>query len=138
MDIGRKLNVHKTFRRRPGHLRYVQFTSCVKGITMWNVQSYLKKGARTSHNFAIFLLTLKNYFLVIKYLLKVNVVVLVSLLSTYFTFFSSIFIVDSEHVNFGQVNVSWRTIMVRLEWHYYIIFIMEIWTGSIFAVFTTF
>ena len=29
VDTGRKLNVHKTFRRRPGRLMYVQFTSCV-------------------------------------------------------------------------------------------------------------
>ena len=29
VDTGRKLNVHKTFRRRPG--LYVQFTSCVYG-----------------------------------------------------------------------------------------------------------
>ena len=29
VDTGRKLNVHKTFRRRPGQrLMYVQFTSC--------------------------------------------------------------------------------------------------------------
>ena len=28
-DTGRKLNVHKTFRRRPKLLMYVQFTSCV-------------------------------------------------------------------------------------------------------------
>ena len=27
LDTGRKLNVHKTFRRRPGRLMYVQFTS---------------------------------------------------------------------------------------------------------------
>ena len=29
VDTGRKLNVNKTFRRRPGRLMYVQFTSCV-------------------------------------------------------------------------------------------------------------
>ena len=29
VDTGRKLNVHKTFRRRPGRLMYVQNTSCV-------------------------------------------------------------------------------------------------------------
>ena len=29
VDTGRKLNVHKTFRRRPGRLMDVQFTSCV-------------------------------------------------------------------------------------------------------------
>ena len=28
---GRKLNVHKMFRRRPGRLMYVQFASCVYG-----------------------------------------------------------------------------------------------------------
>ena len=31
VDTGRTLNVHKTFRRRPGRLMYVQFTSCVYG-----------------------------------------------------------------------------------------------------------
>ena len=34
VDRGRKLNVHKTFRRRPGRLMYVQFTSCVCGEAM--------------------------------------------------------------------------------------------------------
>ena len=29
VDTGRKLNVHKTFRRRPECSMYVQFTSCV-------------------------------------------------------------------------------------------------------------
>ena len=29
VDTGRKLNVHETFRRCPGRLMYVQFTSCV-------------------------------------------------------------------------------------------------------------
>ena len=29
VDTGRKLNVHKAFRRRPERLMYVQFTSCV-------------------------------------------------------------------------------------------------------------
>ena len=29
VDTGRKLKVHKTFRRRPGRSMYVQFTSCV-------------------------------------------------------------------------------------------------------------
>ena len=29
VDTGRKLNVHKTFRRRPRRLMNVQFTSCV-------------------------------------------------------------------------------------------------------------
>ena len=29
VDTGRKLNVRKTFRRRPGCSMYVQFTSCV-------------------------------------------------------------------------------------------------------------
>ena len=42
LDTVRKLNVHKTFRRRPGRLRnvlctfkrlmYVQFTSCAQGV----------------------------------------------------------------------------------------------------------
>ena len=32
VDTGRKLNVNKTFRRRPGCLMYVQFTSCVYGV----------------------------------------------------------------------------------------------------------
>ena len=31
VDTGRKLNVHKTFRRRPGRLMYVQFTPCLLG-----------------------------------------------------------------------------------------------------------
>ena len=31
VDTGRKLNVHKTFRRRPGRPMYVQFMSCVYG-----------------------------------------------------------------------------------------------------------
>ena len=31
VEIGRKLNVHKTFRRRPGRLIYVQLPSCVYG-----------------------------------------------------------------------------------------------------------
>ena len=29
VDTGRKSNEHNTFRRRPGRLMYVQFTSCV-------------------------------------------------------------------------------------------------------------
>ena len=33
VDTGRKLNVHKTFRRRPGRL-YVQFTSCIYGVVI--------------------------------------------------------------------------------------------------------
>ena len=32
VDKGRKLNVHKRFRRRPGRSMYVQFTSCVYGV----------------------------------------------------------------------------------------------------------
>ena len=28
VDTGRKLNVHKTFRRRPGRLMYAQFMFC--------------------------------------------------------------------------------------------------------------
>ena len=36
VDTGRKLNIHKTLRRRPGRLlnvlMYVQFTSCVYGV----------------------------------------------------------------------------------------------------------
>ena len=31
VDTGSKLNVHKTFRRRPGRLIYVQLSSCVYG-----------------------------------------------------------------------------------------------------------
>ena len=30
LDTGRKLNVNKTFRRRPGYLTYVQFTSFIQ------------------------------------------------------------------------------------------------------------
>ena len=33
VDTGRKLNVHKTFRRRPERLMYLQITSCVQGVT---------------------------------------------------------------------------------------------------------
>ena len=32
IDTGRKLNVHKTFRRRPGRLTYVRFISSVYGV----------------------------------------------------------------------------------------------------------
>ena len=39
VDTGRKLKVHKTFRRRPGRLlnilMCVQFTSCVYGVQRW-------------------------------------------------------------------------------------------------------
>ena len=46
IDTGRKLNLHKTFRRRPGRLlnlyMYIQFTSCVYGehilIDQWHTQ----------------------------------------------------------------------------------------------------
>ena len=31
VDTGRKPNVYEMFRRRPGRLMYVQFTSCVYG-----------------------------------------------------------------------------------------------------------
>ena len=31
-EKGRKLNVHKTFRRRPGRLMSVRFTSRVQGV----------------------------------------------------------------------------------------------------------
>ena len=34
VNAGRKLNVHKKFRRRPGCLMYVQFTSCVYWDTL--------------------------------------------------------------------------------------------------------
>ena len=40
VDTGRKLNVHKTFRRRPGRLMYVQFTSCVYGVS--SICSFLR------------------------------------------------------------------------------------------------
>ena len=46
LDTGRKLNVHKTFRRRPERLMYVQFTSCVyweKHIVLINFAEYLRK-----------------------------------------------------------------------------------------------
>ena len=36
LDTGRKLNVHKTFRRRPGRLMYVQFTSCVYWVRRYH------------------------------------------------------------------------------------------------------
>ena len=32
IDTGHRLNLHKTFKRRPGRLTYVQFTSCVYGV----------------------------------------------------------------------------------------------------------
>ena len=32
LDAGRKLNLHKTFRRHPETVMYVQFTSCVYGV----------------------------------------------------------------------------------------------------------
>ena len=32
LETGRKLNVHKTFRRRPGRLMYVQFIFCDYGM----------------------------------------------------------------------------------------------------------
>ena len=35
VDTGCKLNVHKTFRRRPERLLYVQFTSCVYGDNIY-------------------------------------------------------------------------------------------------------
>ena len=59
VDAGRKLNAHKTLRRCPGRLMYVQFTSCVHGdkinfkiydVTIWetnsentNIAQYLMK-----------------------------------------------------------------------------------------------
>ena len=39
VNTGRKLNVHKTFRRRPGRLMYVQFTSCVYGRHIFSTYS---------------------------------------------------------------------------------------------------
>ena len=39
LDKGRKLNVHKTFRRRPERLMYVQLTFCVQGVS--KIQSQL-------------------------------------------------------------------------------------------------
>ena len=36
VDTGRKLNVRKTFRRRPERLMYVQFKSCVYGDCLIN------------------------------------------------------------------------------------------------------
>ena len=32
---GRRWNVYKTFRRRPGCLMYVQFTSCATGLNYY-------------------------------------------------------------------------------------------------------
>ena len=34
VNAGRKLNVHKKFRRRPGRHIYIQFTSCVYWDTL--------------------------------------------------------------------------------------------------------
>ena len=42
MDIGRKLNVRKTFRRRSGHflsaIMYIHFMSFVQGVYFWNAK----------------------------------------------------------------------------------------------------
>ena len=35
LDTGRKLNVHKTFRRRPGHLLNVLCTFNLRPVSMW-------------------------------------------------------------------------------------------------------
>ena len=51
IDTGSKLNVHKAFKRRPGRLMYVQFTSCVYWENM-----YLP----TSQNFDFIIGTLSN------------------------------------------------------------------------------
>ena len=37
VDTGRKLNVHKTFRRRSERLMYVQFTSCGYGVNITKI-----------------------------------------------------------------------------------------------------
>ena len=42
LDTGRTLNVHKTFRRRPGRLMYVHFTSCAQGGLSPNSTSIIK------------------------------------------------------------------------------------------------
>ena len=55
VDTGRKLNLHKTFRRRPGRLMYVQFTSCV----YWVVNQFLYK--EFLYNFCIDLLCQKLF-----------------------------------------------------------------------------
>ena len=47
VDTGRKLNVHKTFRRRPGRLMYVQFTFCVYGVT---TSHFYKKAMQCESN----------------------------------------------------------------------------------------
>ena len=57
VDTGRKLNVHKTFRRRPERLMYVQFTSCVNG----EVSLYVPmNGCSSNKNFDDLEYLLKN------------------------------------------------------------------------------
>ena len=56
LDIGRKWNVHKTFRRRPGRLMYIQFTSCVQGeekLSFTKTFTYLKKHCLPSVTFSL-------------------------------------------------------------------------------------
>ena len=57
VDTERKLNVHKTFRRRPERLMYVQFTSCVYG----EVSLYVPmNGCSSNKNFDDLEYLLKN------------------------------------------------------------------------------
>ena len=46
-DTGRKLNVHKTFRRRPGRYLNVLFTFNLRPLSTGNVVYYLKGRALT-------------------------------------------------------------------------------------------
>ena len=44
LDTRRKLNLHNTFRRRSGHLMYVQFTSCAQGENCsWKIRNIHRK-----------------------------------------------------------------------------------------------
>ena len=48
LEIGRKLAVHKTFRRGLQHFMYVQFTFCVQGVYVWLMT--MVKGSRPNLN----------------------------------------------------------------------------------------
>ena len=46
VDTGRKLNVHKTFRRCPGRLMYVQFASYVYGVSFLRIRANFIRATR--------------------------------------------------------------------------------------------
>ena len=58
VDIGRKLNVHKTFRRRPGRLLYVQFKPCVYKVKHYII--YLHKEVLRKYYYTIAALYLER------------------------------------------------------------------------------